>query len=285
MTTAKNISRLPNGFDFHYLIEPEMQFIYQEIFSQNCYSHKLISYGNNETVIDIGGNIGLFLLFLCQQAETGRVFSYEPIPDIFRVHQQNVELLQKKFPWDFQPRNCGVSHCVGEATFTYLPQCTARSSIYKEGSPADDTEEGRIREKRFTLQCFQHMPDRWTSKLLLWLPNFIRERITRNVMKLHAQSQEIKCQLTTISQIIEDEQLETIDLLKVDAEGSEWDILQGVEAMDWPKIRQLAVELHPGPGDSTNRVPRLLLEHGYQIEVEQNPFFTDNPIVFASRSK
>jgi hypothetical protein len=81
--------------------------------------------------------------------------------------------------------------------------------------------------------------------------------------------QRIECELTTISAAMRDHGVEGVDLLKIDAEGAEWAVLQGIEASDWPRIRQFAIEVH----DVEGRVDRIraLLEHkGYEVVVEHS---------------
>jgi len=50
--------------------------------------------------------------------------------------------------------------------------------------------------------------------------------------------------LTTVSSVIEEQQLTRVDLLKVDVERAELDVLRGIELRHWPLIRQVAVEVH-----------------------------------------
>lgn len=50
------------------------------------------------------------------------------------------------------------------------------------------------------------------------------------------------------------EGIEAIDLLKMDAEGSEVDIFRGIESDDWSRIKQLAMEVH----DADNLLPQVL---------------------------
>lgn len=42
--------------------------------------------------------------------------------------------------------------------------------------------------------------------------------------------------------------LHCVDLLKVDVERAELEVLQGIEEADWPKVRQLVVEVHDVEG-------------------------------------
>ena len=52
----------------------------------------------------------------------------------------------------------------------------------------------------------------------------------------------------TLATLIEEERLERIDLLKIDAEKSELAILRGLRDADWRIVRQIVVEVHDPEG-------------------------------------
>ena len=65
--------------------------------------------------------------------------------------------------------------------------------------------------------------------------------------------------------------LEQVDLLKVDVERAELAVLRGISDSDWPKIRQIVLEVHDIDGRLAE-VKRLLTEHaGFHVTaVEQD---------------
>ena len=78
----------------------------------------------------------------------------------------------------------------------------------------------------------------------------------------------VRCPLRTLSQVIDEYHIETIDLLKIDVEGSEAEVVQGIAEADWARIRQIVIEVH----DVEGRVAELrerLESRGYQTHVEQ----------------
>jgi len=81
------------------------------------------------------------------------------------------------------------------------------------------------------------------------------------------KSREVACQLTTISDVIDELHIQAIDLLKLDVEKSECLVLEGIRSEHWSMIRQLAVEVD---GD-TNLIliKNLLLEYGYEVHVDE----------------
>ena len=54
--------------------------------------------------------------------------------------------------------------------------------------------------------------------------------------------QRFECAVTTLPDVMRHSGIEAVDLLKIDVEGAEWEILQGVDEADWPRLRQLVLE-------------------------------------------
>jgi hypothetical protein len=64
------------------------------------------------------------------------------------------------------------------------------------------------------------------------------------IKKILASAERVKCQFDTLSGVISQENIQSIALLKLDAELADWQILNGVKAQDWERIRQVAMEVH-----------------------------------------
>jgi acyl carrier protein len=78
----------------------------------------------------------------------------------------------------------------------------------------------------------------------------------------------VSAELRTLSQVIGEEGLERIDLLKINVEKSELDVLLGLAATDWPKIRQLVIEVDRT--ETLQPITDLLAQHGFDVLVEQD---------------
>jgi hypothetical protein len=77
-----------------------------------------------------------------------------------------------------------------------------------------------------------------------------------------------RCQVRTLTEFLRTWDVRRVDLLKIDVEGSEWEVLAGVEPELWTRIRQVVVEVH----DVTGRVAavdQLLRQQGFETAVEQ----------------
>lgn len=48
----------------------------------------------------------------------------------------------------------------------------------------------------------------------------------------------------TLSSVIREQGITSVDYLKIDVEGGEVSVLGGIEEMHWPLIEQIAVEAH-----------------------------------------
>ena len=76
--------------------------------------------------------------------------------------------------------------------------------------------------------------------------------------------------LTTLPQLMHDCGLERIDLLKMDCEGSEWDILPAAQEV-LPRIRQICMEVHPARGCTAAKLADWLRGNGYEVRYNEPP--------------
>jgi len=92
------------------------------------------------------------------------------------------------------------------------------------------------------------------------------------------------CRLRTLSEIVEEERVERIDLLKVDVEKSERAVLAGIRPEHWGRIGQAVIEVHDEQG-SLDEIEQLLATQGFKVSREQAPLLKGTTIftVFASR--
>ena len=91
MFERDDVARLPNGARMRFVSKPDVQFLYDEIFADECYAKHGLEIRPGATVIDVGGNIGMFALYAAEKAGAeGRVFALEPIPRTFAALRENV---------------------------------------------------------------------------------------------------------------------------------------------------------------------------------------------------
>jgi len=78
--------------------------------------------------------------------------------------------------------------------------------------------------------------------------------------------------VTRLSTVLRAEGIECVDFLKIDVQKSERDVLSGIDAEDWSKIRQVAIEVHDLDG-RLDEVVTLLRGQGFEVAAEQDELF------------
>jgi amino acid adenylation domain-containing protein/FkbM family methyltransferase len=236
---------LPNQLEIFHLNKNETDLLYKEIFQDQVYLLHGITLNDGDTVFDVGANISFFSLFVHQRCRDARVYAFEPLPPIFKVLQANINhygLSTKLF-------QCGLGKESGMASFTFYPKSSAMSGLY-----ADAAEDERV------IRAYMSRQD---------------ESLTEYADELMAgrlKSERYDCQVRTLSEIIAEQKIAQIDLLKIDVEKSELDVLEGIKESDWKKIKQIVIEVHDIQGRLT-QISELLKSHGYRLTVEQDSAF------------
>ena len=85
---------------------------------------------DNDTVIDIGGHIGLFALYSSQFCKSGKIYCFEPIKENFDMLKSNIEL--NHIP-NVIPTNAAVSKDNDKVTI-YLNEDEAGHSMHVTGT-------------------------------------------------------------------------------------------------------------------------------------------------------
>jgi hypothetical protein len=81
-------------------------------------------------------------------------------------------------------------------------------------------------------------------------------------------------QATTLTDIMDANNIEQIDYLKIDVEGAEYDILLNCPAGTLSKVRRIVMEYHEFDSDERSHrdLVSLLKAHGFQVAVEDGIF-------------
>jgi FkbM family methyltransferase len=249
--------RLPNGLAVHAANRIDARFLYNEIFVQECYLKHGVELREGATIFDVGANIGMFDLFVAQELRDFTLFAFEPIPDTFDLLRQNTSRLADKV----RLFNMGLSDHAGEATFTHYPRATALATC----SP------GHLSQLRAARNDFVAGRDRLhpgdpARSLRSW-PRSTLARILD--LYFFAGERTVRCRLETVSNVIEESAVRSIDLLKIDVENSEWEVLAGVDRADWARINQVVLEVHD-IDDRLRRVLALLEDHDFDVVADQD---------------
>jgi amino acid adenylation domain-containing protein/FkbM family methyltransferase len=244
--------RLPNGLTIVHENKNETDFLYQEIFESQMYLRHGIELPGDACVVDVGANIGLFTLFVSEICPQARIYAFEPITPVFEKLRANSALCAaevKLFP-------IGLGDQERTAQFTYYPRFSMMSSRSDYANSSVELE---------TVKRFLHNEGSDSAQQLLdQADELFYERF---------QGQTLNSQLRRLTDVIREEKLEQIDLLKIDVERSEMDVVRGLEAGDWKRIRQIVMEVHDQVGNQTSgrvqEMVTLLESRGYEVIVEE----------------
>jgi hypothetical protein len=86
-------------------------------------------------------------------------------------------------------------------------------------------------------------------------------------------------EMVTLERLMEDHSIDTLDLLKLDCEGSEWDILPAAERV-LPRIDQICMEFHCERGWTAGKLALWLRAHGFAVSHTAGPW---NGLLWARR--
>jgi FkbH-like protein/FkbM family methyltransferase len=240
---------LPNGLQIVHLNQYETDYLYKEIFEDQFYLRHGIRLQDGDTVIDIGANIGLFSLYVMSRCKNPTIYAFEPAPVVYDLLKANCDA----YGSNVRAFNVGVSDKRKTATFTFYDKSSVFSGFYSDESQDREAIQTVVRNMLKSESVADGSVEEYVDELTA-----DRLRCTTH-----------ECQLTSVSDIIRENHLEKIDLLKIDAEKSELDIINGIEDRDWPKINQIVIEIHDRTHETVKRVEELLIKRGYRCVVEQ----------------
>ncbi len=262
-------TRLKDGTKVHCLVSTEAIVLDDHV--EGYFNHG-IRLSDGDIVFDVGANIGIFGIRTVQMGDSIRVFAFEPIPTIYKCLKQNAKVFA---PDRFIALDCGVSDYVGTAEFSYYPNSPALST----SKPEQWDEESLVNAVDGSLKNPpKHM---W---YIQYLPKFVSKWFAHR-MRLNAE--QFTCQLRTVSSIIEEYDLSTINLLKVDCEGAELECLLGIDEQHWHTIQQVVMEVHDTDG-TLEKILTLLDKMGLTnqvIEQEKALVKTNLYNIFAHREQ
>lgn len=288
---------LPNGLAIRAANRREALGLYHEIVATNSYLQHGIEVHDGSCVFDVGAHVGLFSVHLLSRYQRLQLYAFEPIPWSFNMLQENTRRVAGESR--VTVCNIGLADQDGEAFFQFHSSMTALATMR-----ADDVRAAMRRGAGVAawagaavacleqLSMVPHRAARVAQRALevpvLRLPvlGLFRVGFWCFERRARARCRPVRCRLRTASQVIREHAIEAIDLMKIDTEGSELDVLAGVEEQDWPKIRSLVVEVHDVDG-RLNRVEGLLRSRGYQTVVAPNEFqlqaLWGTAVVYATR--
>ncbi|MBM0231729.1 FkbM family methyltransferase [Micromonospora sp. STR1_7] len=258
--------RLPNGLVVRGINRNETEYLYKEIFEDLGYlPPDGVSLPDHPVIIDVGANIGMFTLFAAQRWPTARIFSFEPIPDVFQALSENVADL---------PNVTAVNRAVGSVAekreLTFYPHYSMMSGF--DADPAEDKE----LVQSYIRNVAAGLDDAERREVFV-------EEAEEILSGRFEEIRKVPCEVVRLDETVKSLGIDRIDFLKVDVEGFEIEVLGGIGDELWPNIGVAAVEVE-GEGRLAAAID-LMTGHGMRTTVEQPGEYRDTDVftLFARR--
>ena len=181
----------------------------------------------NDTVIDVGGHIGLFMLFCEQFCRKGKIYCFEPVLDNYRIFLDNVKLNNLENVFSF---NTAVSKQDGNIPL-YLNDDASGHSVFLKSSNS------------------------------------------------------IQVESITLQKIFDLNNIKKCNLLKLDCEGSEYEIINSLPDSYFSMIDKMIIEYH-----FAEKYPKLLTDLIKKLEftsfsVNVKKLSDDTGLIFAVKNQ
>ena len=233
------------------------ELLYQlaEIVGERTYLRHGIDLEPGAIVMDVGANVGVAAAFFAGACEAGTVHSFEPVGPLYEFLVRNVSRYEACLVHPY-----GLSSSTRSAEITYYPGAPGMSGLYA----APDADRELVRT------CMANL-------------GVSAEDAERDLAGRYEPTT-LACELRTLSSVIASEDVDRIDLLKIDVEKAELDVLRGIDDSDWPAIAQVAAEVHDIDGRLAE-FRNVLQTRGFDVSVDQDPIMRGTPVhmVYARR--
>jgi FkbM family methyltransferase len=197
----------------------EKKYIVSEVIEEDCYFPKIgrhdFNLRPNDTVIDVGANVGIFTVYAATLASKGKIYAFEPVKSNFNHLTKNIALNKLK---NVIIERVGISDSKRETTIFLERSNTGGHSLYKEKYENIET---------------------------------IRGTETIN--------------LITLQEVFDRYKIKNCNFLKIDCEGSEFDVIKGLPDSYFGKIDKIVLEFHPNVDEI--ELARYLIGKGYKVTI------------------
>lgn len=244
--------------------DADTRFVYRETFDDHCYERHGVTVRDGDVVVDVGAHIGLFAMSIMGRFAALKVVCFEPAPATRECLVRNLEEFPHRDGHRVTVIPTALGAAQGIATISYLPRMASNSTLHFEEKQREwstivhSIAPGKLWRSNKLLACAMVLCGPFRKQIYAWF-----------VDPVFAQAVQIPCEVKTLSDAIRELRLERVDLLKIDVEGSELDVLAGLDNQHWPLIRQLAMEVAPSHKAALVDLERRLRNLGFvRIAVE-----------------
>jgi FkbM family methyltransferase len=233
----------------------EMGFLHREIFENACYAgpsafnRKLLAHFHKTArklyVVDVGANVGFasrwVIEHLIPEGRHARIIAIEPASIAAAAFSENLPCFRE------DPAAVEAAPVV---TVTLLQRICSAQAFASHGTAP--------------IIVYPHLLGNSTARPLQ-MQSHKQALIARGLGHLFDGALIEEVAVTTLSTVIQEYELPVVDFLKIDVEGSELEVLEGILPEYWPFIQYLVVEVHDHK-DRLQKVLKLLAASGYLLD-------------------
>lgn len=223
---------LKNGLKIE--AEVGLRFLVREIFFGRVYNPANLSIGENDVVVDIGANNGVFSLYAASTTRN-KVYAFEPTPRNFEVLKRNIAVNGLKH---VIANSSAVSDKVG-STRLFLNPLDGQQNLLSDYILPD-----KIEKYKASTDLDYLKPSTDNAEAFIDVPT------------------------TTLQAIMDSNHIERIDFLKLDCEGAEGPILHSTPKDYLQRIGKIAMEFHDHLSHfDHNDLQKMLEEAGFTTKL------------------
>lgn len=215
--------------------ERDTKYIYEEIFVSQIYYHPEMRVRKHPIIMDVGSNIGIYGIWAHRRYQPREIYCYEASPRTFPYLKANVERLVDAETTRVHIFNRALARSSGETIALHQSPLVSGISTLLDKSKV-----------------------RWVQQL-----SASEDLITYDVVT------------STVSAEMTANEIPAVDILKIDVEGYFMEVLKGIAAEDFERIRNIVVEIdYSAEAEVTPLdVETMLTARGYQTDREEDTFY------------
>ncbi|GAA3245929.1 FkbM family methyltransferase [Dactylosporangium siamense] len=236
---------------------PQDVLVWPSLSEDSPYADGIDGLGAGDVVIDVGAHIGLTALYFTDRVPGVRVLAFEPARRTNAALADNAARLMP----GVRVFDVALGAEPGTAELTFLPNHTMMATIVS--NDADD--------------------DRNMTAVLgnFGVDDDTREHFWRD---FRDGLQRYEVQVKTLGDVLDEEGITEVGLLKIDVERGELPVLRGLRAEQWAGVRRVVAEVHAVDGN-LDAVVELLHQHGYSTKVFQEDVFVGGSVHIVAASR
>jgi FkbM family methyltransferase len=239
--------RLPDGTPWFCPARADAMMIWREIFINGSYRDAACLAPPAGTIIDVGAHSGLATLYFSRSIDHPLILAFEPAAQLYQCLVMNI----RQHVTGAKAYKYALGSAQGTRVLTYYPSSPSQSGLYADADQDRSATMAYLANNGITGEYAEYLSG-----------------------GIHVPQREM-VYVSTLSAVISEQNLDKIDLLKIDVERAELDVLHGIADEDWPRIESVVMEVDDD-GYRLDGCVALLKTRGYSTEVGQAPWLADS---------